>query len=178
LLDDEARQRPPHWQSLARPALFVPITRTLDEVLHAFQHQHRHLGIVVDEYGGTAGLVTLEDLIEEIVGDIQDEHDEDEDRLYERLDEQTLRVDARLNLDDVNELLALEDTPEAIDTDALDFETVGGLVYHLTGDVPEVGTEVRLEALSFRVEAVENYRIGQVLVRLGPERSEQVSVAT
>lgn len=169
LLDTpEPAGAPVDWTAIARPALFVPITRPLDDVLRAFQRMHRHLAIVVDEYGGTAGLVTLEDLMEEIVGDIQDEHDTDEEVLYERVDSNTLRVDARLNLDDINELLALGHA-DAIDTDALDFETVGGLVYHLTGDVPEVGAEVEHEGLHLRVETVENYRIGQVLVHVNDE---------
>jgi putative hemolysin len=157
------------WTRLARPANFVPLGKKLDDLLKDFQTKKTHIAIVVDEYGGTAGLVTLEDVIEEIVGDIRDEHDEREAALYEKIDERTYRFDARINLDDLNELLDLE-----IDTENYDFETLGGLIFHLTGKIPSTGDEVAYESLHMRVERVENHRIGQVLVRVETPAEHQL----
>ncbi len=156
------------WTRLARPTMFVPLGKKLDDLLRDFQAKKTHIAIVVDEYGGTAGLVTLENVLEEIVGDIRDEHDEFEERLYEKIDERTYRCDARINLDDLNELLGVD-----LDTESFDFETLGGLIFHLTGAIPSVGTEVTYRGLHMRVETVENHRIGQVLVRYEPPLENQ-----
>ncbi|MDQ7040238.1 MAG: hemolysin family protein [Rhodothermus sp.] len=153
--------KPLNWRELARPAMFVPLSKRLDALLRDFQRRKTHMAIVVDEYGGTAGLVTLEDVLEEIVGDIRDEHDEDEPVLYEQIDAHTYRIDARMNLDDLAELLGVE-----LNTDSFDFETLGGLIFHLLGVIPEPGDEVQYGPLHLRVETVDNYRIGQVLVRV------------
>lgn len=152
------------WTRLARPANFVPLGKKLDDLLRDFQAKKTHIAIVVDEYGGTAGLVTLEDVLEEIVGDIRDEHDEAEEELFQQVDEHTYRFDARINLDDLNDVLDFE-----LDTEAYDFETLGGLIFHLTGAIPAPGDEVIFERLHMRVETVENHRIGQVLVRMLPQ---------
>lgn len=151
------------WTRLARPPMFVPLGKKLDDLLKDFQARKTHLAIAVDEYGGTAGLVTLEDLLEEIVGEIRDEHDEEESELYERLDEDTYRFDARVNLDELNEILGVD-----LDTEAFDFETLGGLIFHVTGEIPTEGEEIRYPPLQIRVETVESNRIGQALVRLDP----------
>ena len=156
------------WTRLARPAMFVPLGKKLDDLLRDFQTKKTHIAIVVDEYGGTAGLVTLENVLEEIVGEIRDEHDESEGTLYEKIDEHTYRCDARINLDDLNELLGTN-----LDTESFDFETLGGLIFHLTGAIPSVGTEVTYQGLHIRVETVENHRIGQVLVRYEPPLENQ-----
>lgn len=149
------------WTRLARPPMFVPLGKKLDDLLKDFQKKKTHLAIVVDEYGGTAGLVTLEDLLEEIVGEIRDEHDELEAALYEELGGDTYRFDARINLDDLNEIMDIE-----LDTEAFDFETLGGLIYHVTGEIPTVGTEVSYDSLRIHVETIESNRIGKVLVHL------------
>lgn len=151
------------WTRIARPAIFVPLGKKLDDLLKDFQSRKTHIAIVVDEYGGTAGLVTLEDVLEEIVGDIRDEHDEDEEELYQQIDPATYRFDGRINLDDLNEVLGLE-----LDTEAYDFETLGGLIFHLAGAIPAPGDEMTFESLRLRVETVENHRIGQVLVQVLP----------
>jgi putative hemolysin len=155
-----------NWTRLARAPMFVPASKKLDELLRDFQSKKTHIAIVVDEYGGTAGLVTLEDLLEEIVGDIRDEHDEGEAPMIEPIEGGLFRVDARVNLDDLNEELGI-----AIDTDRFDFETLGGLIFHLTGAIPEEGEEVEFENLRLRVEAVDNHRIGYVLVRISDHSS-------
>lgn len=152
------------WTRIARPAIFVPLGKKLDDLLKDFQTRKTHIAVVVDEYGGTAGLVTLEDVLEEIVGDIRDEHDEDEEELYQQLDPHTYRFDARINLDDLNDVLHLD-----LDTEAYDFETLGGLVFHLTGAIPKPGETMTFENLHLQVETVENHRIGSVLVRVQPK---------
>jgi putative hemolysin len=163
---------PINWTRLARAPLFVPASKKLDELLRDFQSKKTHIAIVVDEYGGTAGLVTLEDLLEEIVGDIRDEHDEGEAPMIEEVDPGTYRVDARVNLDDLNEELGIQ-----IDTDRFDFETLGGLIFHLTGAIPEEGEEVEFENLLLRVETVDNHRIGFILVRVGTEGESEDAAA-
>ena len=111
-----------------RPPMFVPESRKLDDLLKDFQRQKTHLALVVDEYGGTEVMVTLEDVLEEIVGDIRDEHDEPEEALYEQVGEHTYRIDARIDLDDLDDLLALD-----LDTESFDFETLGGLCRQVSG---------------------------------------------
>ena len=110
---------------------------TVDDLLHELQRRKVHLAIVLDEYGGTAGLVTIEDLIEEIVGEIQDEYD-DEEPMIVRLSEDEARVDGRADVDDllraVRHAVGLEDEDE--------YDTVGGLIYHRIGGVPKPGDEV------------------------------------
>ncbi len=151
---------PLDWRQVARPAIFVPPGKKLDDLLKDLQTKKTHMAVVVDEYGGTAGLVTLEDILEEIVGEIRDEHDESEERLYERLDDGAYLFDARIDLDDVNELLGA-----SLDTEAYDFETLGGLIFHETGAIPEEGNRLQIEDLAMRVVTVENNRIGRVRVR-------------
>ncbi len=149
------------WTKIARPSMFVPLGKKLDDLLRDFQTRKTHMAIVVDEYGGTAGLVTLENVLEEIVGDIRDEHDEGEAALFERIDEDIYRFDGRINLDDLNEIAGIE-----LDTEAFAFETLGGLIFHLTGSIPAEGDEIDHEPLHMRVETVENHRIGKVLVQI------------
>ena len=158
------------WRALARPAMFVSLDRRLDALLRDFQTRKTHIAIVVDEYGGTAGLVTMEDILEEIVGDIRDEHDEEEEEDYHQIDPHTYSVDARMHLDDLSELLDLE-----VATDDFDFETLGGLLMHLTGAVPAEGTTVAYESLSMTVERVDNHRIARVRIQVEATPQEAVS---
>lgn len=147
------------WTRIARPPMFVPLGKKLDDLLRDFQSRKTHIAIVVDEYGGTAGLVTLENVLEEIVGDIRDEHDELEEALFEQLDARRFRFDARIDLDDLNDVLGTD-----IDTEEFDFETLGGLIFHITGAIPSVGDEVVYGDLRMTVETVEQHRIGRVLL--------------
>ncbi len=151
---------PVEWARVARPARFVPPGRNLDDLLADFQSQRTHLAVVVDEYGSTLGLVTLEDLLEEVVGEIRDELDdpEDEPRLRS-VGPGTYRADARLDLDDFFAALDME-----VDTDEFSFETLGGLVFHLAGTVPDEGDEVVFEQLVLRVETLDANRIREVTV--------------
>jgi CBS domain containing-hemolysin-like protein len=157
------------WTRIARKPMFVPLGKKLDDLLHDFQSMRTHLAIIVDEYGGTAGLVTMEDVLEEIVGEIRDGQGELDEDLFEKIDDQTYTVDARIDLDDLNDLLELN-----LDTSQFDFETLGGLILDLTGAVPSEGDEVRYKRLRLRVETVEQNRIGRVVVQIEPEELEDV----
>jgi CBS domain containing-hemolysin-like protein len=150
--------------SLARPPLFVPEQKKVAELLREMQEQRVHMGIVVDEYGGTAGLVTIEDLIEEIVGEIVDEYDREEP-LVEPIDPATIRVDAKMPIDEVNELLGV-DLPDE------EWDTVGGLVFGLTGRVPVPGETVTFNSVEFRTERVTGRRINKVVITKTPPAEE------
>ena len=151
----------PNLRKLLRPPLFVPESMSIDDLLRKLQGRRIHLAIVLDEYGGTAGMVTIEDLLEEIVGEIQDEFDEEEP-LTVRLSEDRARLDGRASVDDLGELFdlqlsGLEDSEE--------YDTVGGLIYHRIGGGPRPGDEVRLEeqGLTLTVESTAGRRVGKVL---------------
>ena len=156
------------WTRLMRPPMFVPQGKKLDDLLKDFQRRKTHLAIVVDEYGGTAGMVTLEDVLEEVVGDIRDEHDEAETEFYEKLGDGHYRVEARIDLDDLNDLLNLN-----LDTESFDFETLGGLIFHLTGDIPSEGEKVDYGRLTMQVETVENNRIRHVHIQIAPPTKDE-----
>lgn len=158
----------PNWRSIARKPLFVPASKPLDELLRTFQAEKTHLAIVVDDYGGTAGVATMEDLLEEIVGDIRDEYDHAEEDLHERVDDLTHVFDARIHLDDLCEVLNIE-----LDLEKYDFETLGGLIFHLTGEIPEPGDNVVYKPMSMRIESTDNHRIGRVLVRIEPPTEDK-----
>ena len=142
--------------TLMRKPTFVPEQKKVAELLREMQEQRVHMAIVVDEYGGTAGLVTIEDLIEEIVGEIVDEYD-NEEPLVEPIDDETIRVDAKMPIDEVNELLGT-DLPHD------EWDTVGGLVFGLTGHVPNPGERVRFDSLEFTTERVSGRRIQKVVI--------------
>jgi CBS domain containing-hemolysin-like protein len=139
-----------------RPGTFVPETKKVASLLREMQSERFHLAIVVDEYGGTAGLVTLEDLIEELVGEIVDEYDVEEAPL-EELPSGEIRVNARMNIDDLNELLG-DVLPEG------DWDSVGGLLIALLGHVPTEGESADVDGHRLRAERVNGRRIGRVLV--------------
>jgi putative hemolysin len=149
----------PSLRKLLRAPVLVPESMTIDDLLHELQRRKVHLAIVLDEYGGTAGLVTIEDLLEEIVGEIQDEYDVEEP-LVVRLSDHEARVDGRADVDELMELfdlhLDLEDEEE--------YDTVGGLVYHRIGGVPSPGDRVELDGLTLTVETTDGRRVGKVLV--------------
>jgi putative hemolysin len=144
---------------LLRTPVFVPESMSVDDLLHELQRRKVHIAIVLDEYGGTAGLVTIEDLLEEIVGEIQDEYDVEEP-LVEEVDQHTFRVDGRASVDDLAELwdtkLELEDDDE--------YDTVGGLVYHRVGGIPQPGDEIRIDGMRLTVETTDGRRVAKVLV--------------
>ena len=142
---------------IARPPYFVPDTKKVDELLHDLQRERVHMAIVVDEYGGTAGILTIEDLIEEIVGEIRDEYDVHEEQPLEQVSESEAVVDARTPLRDVNEALDLH-----LNVD--EFDTLGGLVYHELGKVPADGDEIRVNGGLVRVLSTQGRRIKKLRV--------------
>ena len=154
-------------RELVRPAVFVPEQKRVAELLREMQQDKFHMAVVIDEYGGTAGLVTLEDLLEEIVGEIVDEYDVEAPRV-ERLPGGGLRVAGGTPIDEVNELLEVE-LPET------DWDTVGGLMFNLLGHVPVEGETVDFQGLEFRAERVQRRRI--LVVRITPKESEPAESA-
>jgi putative hemolysin len=151
----------PDLRKLLRPPLFVPESMSIDDLLHKLQGRRVHLAIVLDEYGGTAGMVTIEDLLEEIVGDIQDEYDAEEPLTVKLSDDQA-RVDGRASVDDLADLFGLE--LGGLE-DADEYDTVGGLIYHRIGGVPRPGDRVELadHGLTLTVEVTDGHRVGKVL---------------
>jgi putative hemolysin len=158
---------PPSLRSLLRTPVFVPESMTVDDLLHELQRRKVHLAIVLDEYGGTAGLVTIEDLLEEIVGEIQDEYDEEEPMIVKLSDDEA-RVDGRASVDDLAEIfqtqVPLEDEDE--------YDTVGGLIYHRIGGVPKPGDQVAVDGLTLTVETTDGRRVSKVLVVRSHEEPE------
>jgi CBS domain containing-hemolysin-like protein len=152
----------PTVRSLLRPPVFVPESMSIDDLLHEFQRRKVHIAIVGDEYGGTAGLVTIEDLLEEIVGEIQDEYDEEEEMVV-RLDDDRIRVDGRASVDEIEE--AWDDLNlDALLEDRDEYDTIGGLVFHRIGGVPKPGDVVTVDGLTITVESTDGRRVGKVLV--------------
>ncbi|MGW4424038.1 hemolysin family protein [Streptosporangium sp. NPDC004631] len=146
-------------ETIMRPATYVPESKPIDQLLREMQARQIHQAIVIDEYGGTAGLVTIEDILEEIVGEITDEYDQEAPRV-EPLDDGSVRVTARLPVDDLEDLFDIE-----LEVD--DVETVGGLLAHALGRVPIAGSHAVVEGLSLTAESLagRRNRIGTVLVR-------------
>jgi len=161
---DEAADRP--VREFVRPAHFAPETKRVSELMREMQHEKFHMAIVVDEYGGTAGLVTLEDLIEELVGEIVDEFDVEEPNI-EPLPGGDVRVNGRMPIDEVNELTHA-DFPEG------DWDTVAGLFFNLLGHVPTEGETVDFNGHRLRAEKVQGRRIGRVRIsRLASHEQQQ-----
>jgi CBS domain containing-hemolysin-like protein len=147
-------------ETVMRPSLYVPDSKPADELLREMQAQRTHVAIVVDEYGGTAGLVTIEDLLEEIVGEITDEYD-DEPAEVERLSGGAVRVSSRMDIDELNEIFD-------VDIEDEDVETVGGLMAKHLGRVPIPGAEVVCEGLHFQAESLAGRRNKVVTVVVTP----------
>ena len=154
-------------EDLMRKPYFVPESKKVSELLRDMQREKFHLAMVVDEYGAVSGLVTLEDLLEEIVGEIEDEYDREEPNV-EPAGEDRLRVNARLPVDELNELLDVE-LPNT------EWDTVGGLVMGILGRVPAVGEKVEFEGLRFTAERVQGRRIGKILIERLPQEPAEAT---
>jgi putative hemolysin len=157
-LDQAASDNIPNWKSIARRALFIPPSKKLDDLLRDFQNEKTHIAVVVDEYGGTDGLVSLDDLLEEIVGEINDEYGAHE-TLFTRRKNGDYIFDAKIDLDDMGDVLDME-----LASEDDEFETLGGLVYHLLERIPEIGEKIDYKGLQLTVHKVEKNRITKVLV--------------
>ncbi len=143
-------------KKILRKTYFVPENKKIDDLLDVFQRDRIQIAIVVDEYGGTAGLITMEDVVEEIVGEIIDEYDK-ETKLYEVIDNNTVIADGIISIDKINELLNIE-IPEN------DFETLGGFIYDLMGRVPQKGEKLEYQQLQMTIERVVKNRIKRVKI--------------
>ena len=150
-------------RSAMRPAFFVPATKPLRDLLHDFRVQKVHIAIVLDEYGGTAGLVTIEDVLEELVGEISDEHEPGEPAMLRRINDHTVEVDARMYVDQLNRVLDL-DLPE----DA-GYETIGGFVSNTLGRIPQAGTIFDHGRARYTILEAEPQRVKRVRIELLPQ---------
>ena len=153
------------WRALVRPAVFIPTTKTIDDQLRDFRASQTHMAIVVDEYGGTAGLVTIENILEELVGDIRDEYDAEERKDVEQDGARRYWVDGRVTLVELSALLGRDFASDEV-------STVGGYVYHLLGRVPRAGESFTIEPFRVVVERVTGRRVRRVYFeRLEPARA-------
>lgn len=153
-------------RDMLRPAVFIPEAKRLNVLLKEFRSNRNHIAIVVDEYGGVAGMVTIEDVLEQIVGDIEDEYDydEDEDNIIQNADGQ-YRVKALTEIVDFNEVLGTTLSDE-------EFSTIGGLVVHQFGHLPKRDDEITLDSLRFKVLRADSRRLYTMLVEVLPEVTE------
>ncbi len=160
-------------RALARTPVYVPETKAVDELLHEMQLAKRHIAIVVDEYGGTAGLITMEDVVEEIVGEIQDEYDVEES-LVDRLEadgQLAYRIDGRVSMDDLRDLFDMADDEEP-DEEA--YDTVGGFIIHREGRIPLPGAEVEFHDVTLRVEAADSRRVAKIIAERPQAEHERI----
>ena len=152
-----------NWQEIIRPAFFVPENKMLDDLLKEFQVMKNHLAIVVDEYGGTSGLISLEDILEEIVGDISDEFD-DEDIIYSKIDNNNFLFDGKISLKDFYRITDANE--EEFDDAKGEAETLGGFILEISGNFPKKGQKISFNGNIFTIESVDKRRIKQIKVTL------------
>ncbi|MFO7815776.1 MAG: hemolysin family protein [Halanaerobiales bacterium] len=144
-------------EDLIKPIYFIPESKQINKLLKEMQNRREHMAVILDEYGGTSGLITIEDLLEEIVGDIQDEYDL-EDKQINLINNKEILVDARVDLDDLNDIL-----PSAL-LDDESYETISGFVLHRLGYLPDEGEKVELEGITIEVEKIEEHRIQKLRI--------------
>lgn len=158
------------WTSLMKPAIFVSEHNRIDDVLEKFKQERVHLAIVADEYGGTAGIITLEDILEEVIGDIKDEFDEEEEIKYEQLSDNTYQFEGATLLNDICRILNLDITTfDAIKGDA---DSIAGLVLQLCHEIPKTGTVIEEPPFIFEVKEAEERRIVEIVLTVMPEIEE------
>lgn len=157
-----------NWVSLLRPPYFVPENKKLDDLLKEFQDQKNHLAIVVDEYGGTSGIVTLEDIIEEIVGDISDEFD-DEDLVFSKIDELTYVFEGKTTLKEFYRVARITDDEDYFEDKKGESETIAGFILEIAGSFPKRGEKVVFNNYQFVVESLDKKRLKQIKVILPNE---------
>jgi putative hemolysin len=161
------------WQALMRPPYFVPETKKINDLLKEFQMKKIHMAVVIDEYGGTSGIVTLEDILEEIVGEFGDEGDDDQE-IYRKIDENTYIFEGKVLLNDFYRIFNIEGDPfEDIRGES---ETLAGLILELTGEIPLNGHEIKKAGFIFRIEAADKRRIREIRVTLDKKNVENPEV--
>ncbi|MCB5227195.1 CBS domain-containing protein [Alishewanella sp. 16-MA] len=153
------------WSNLVRPAVIIPESKKVDALLREFRQKRYHMAIVVDEYGGVSGLVTIEDILEQIVGEIEDEHDDHEDHDIKKMASRVFQVSALTPLDEFNESFGTSFDEE-------DADTIGGIVLHAFGHMPARGESITLGDLKFKVSKANSRRLMQLQV-IQPRKSEE-----
>jgi putative hemolysin len=157
-IDKSDRETVIYWKQIARKAIFIPPSKKLDDLLRDFQRERTHVAVVVDEYGGTEGIVSMDDVLEEIIGEMNDEYSGQE-TLFTRRKNGDYIFDAKIDLDDLADILGVD-----IVGNNDDYETLGGLIYHLLERIPEAGEKVTFKKLHLTVHKVENNRVTKVVV--------------
>ena len=169
LLPHIAEEEDFQWQELLRPAYFVPESKKIDDLFRDFQEKQVHIAVVIDEYGGTSGLITMEDVIEEIVGEINDEFDDDSDVAYNKLDNQTYIFEGKTSLNDfckiTNSDIAIFDTVKG------ESESLGGLLLEVNTKLPSAGEKIRVAHFLFTVVAVDQRRIKRIRAYINTEKT-------
>jgi gliding motility-associated protein GldE len=151
------------WKSILRTPFFVPANKKIDDLLKEFQIKKMHMAVVVDEYGGTSGLVTLEDIIEEVIGDINDEFD-DEELIYSKLDDNNYIFEAKIMLNDLYRVLQIDG--EVFEKQRGESDTLAGFILEITGKIPDKGQVIEIENYSIIIESVDKRRIKRVKLTL------------
>lgn len=151
------------WQTLIRPPYFIPDTKKVKELLTEFQTSKNHMAVIVDEYGGTLGIVTLEDILEEIVGEISDESDEEE-KQYIQINNNTYIFDGKILLNDFHKILQTES--DIFDDIKGDAETLAGLILELKGEIPAKNEQIKIQQFTLKIEAADSRRIKQIRVTI------------
>lgn len=162
------------WTTLMRPAFFVPENKKIDDLMKEFQAKKNHLAVVVDEYGGTCGIVTLEDIIEEVVGDIKDEFDEEE-LTYSKLDDENYVFEGKILLNDLYRVLEID--AEEFEAVKGDSDTLAGFILELSGKIPQKFEKIKHRDFIFEIESVDKRRIKRVKITL-PKRENKIEEGT
>jgi len=157
------------WQALLRPPYFVPETKKINDLLKEFQTKKIHMAVVIDEYGGTSGIVTLEDILEEIVGEITDESDDDQ-VLFRKLDEKTYIFEAKILLNDFCKVFDIEE--DLFEEVRGESETLAGLMLELTGEIPQKDQIIRFGDFVFRIESADRRRIKEIRVEINKNEGD------
>ncbi len=158
------------WQALIRPPFYVPENKKIDDLLHEFQLKKIHLALIVDEYGGTSGIVTLEDIIEEIVGEINDEF-EDDDIVYSKLDEYNYVFEGRIQLNDVFRITKIDE--ELFEEAKGDADTLAGLIIEIEGRIPKKNEEIKFKNIIFKIESADARKVKRVKVSISDPISNE-----
>ncbi len=166
------KQEELEWKPLVRPAFFVPENKKINDLLQEFREKKIHMAIVVDEYGGTSGIITLEDILEEIVGEISDEFDvEDKAFNYKKLNNNTYLFDAKTPLNDLCKILEIDD--DIFDNDRGESDSLGGLVLELQGKIPEKGEKIKYRQFTFEIVDADVRKINKIKITFNPEEKNE-----